>query len=43
MIYYIYASTALAVLSVLAGAMVITWCIATDEKYLDTWRDKDAK
>jgi len=25
-------------LSILAGAMVITWCIATDSRYMDTWR-----
>ncbi len=38
---HIYAFTALSVLMVLAGAMVVTWCIATDERYMDTWRDND--
>lgn len=28
-------------LSVLAGAMVIIWCISTDSRYMDTWRKDD--
>jgi hypothetical protein len=40
MIDYVVASAALAILSVLSGTMVIAWCIITDEKYMDTWRDK---
>ena len=41
MIYYVFAATALALGSVLSAAIVITWAIATDERYMDTWRDKD--
>ena len=28
-------------LSILAGAMVTIWCIATDSRYLDTWREDE--
>ncbi len=28
-------------LMVASAVMVVAWCIATDDRYLDTWRDND--
>jgi len=38
MIYYVLAAAALTLGSVLSAAIVITWAIATDDRYMDTWR-----
>ena len=41
---YIQAFLVLAGLMVLSASMVIAWCIATDEKYMNNvWRDGDDK
>ena len=38
---YQQAFLVLAGLMVLSACVVIVWCIATDDKYMDTWRDND--
>lgn len=30
-------------LVVLSGTAVVVWCIATDDRYMDNWRDQDEK
>ena len=28
-------------LMIASAAMVVAWCIATDDRYMETWRDGD--
>jgi len=36
---YAQAVLVLTGLIVLSGAVVVAWCIATDERYMNTWKD----
>ena len=38
---YIKAWLVLAGLSVLSAVLVINWCIVTDKKYMEKWKDDD--